>query len=335
MKKKLVFLSVIIFIVLCIFSVKTYAADLDVIKSFIINASPRENGTVDFSYQIKWKVLDSTSEGPLTWVKIGLPNSRATSIKAHTDNIDSIKKEGSHLRIDFDGSYEAGETITFAFSFNQPHLCEVKDEEVIYEYIPAWFNECKVENLVISWDGDGTVRSNNNKTDGDLLIWEKENLNRGQKVKVEVHYEKSYFSDSVSTKSSGYSGEIDAKTMLIFCLIIIGVGILSTTGKMRGRTNPYNIHRGYYGTYRPTDNTTINSGYYESRAMKRERRREIWNDDDDDDFWGSFGSGSSSGSSGGCACACACAGSGRAGCSKKDFYGTKLKSEMIIEELEK
>ena len=27
---------------------------------------------------------------------------------------------------------------------------EVKDEEVIYEYIPAWFNECKVENLVIS-----------------------------------------------------------------------------------------------------------------------------------------------------------------------------------------
>ena len=26
-----------------------------------------------------------------------------------------------------------------------------------------------------------------------------------------------------------------------------------------------------------------------------------------------------------CACACACAGGGRAGCSKKDFYGTNLK----------
>ena len=26
-----------------------------------------------------------------------------------------------------------------------------------------------------------------------------------------------------------------------------------------------------------------------------------------------------------CACACACAGGGRAGCAKKDFYGTNLK----------
>lgn len=30
-----------------------------------------------------------------------------------------------------------------------------------------------------------------------------------------------------------------------------------------------------------------------------------------------------------CACACACAGSGRAGCSRKDFYGTKLTNKKI------
>lgn len=28
-------------------------------------------------------------------------------------------------------------------------------------------------------------------------------------------------------------------------------------------------------------------------------------------------------------CACVCAGSGRAGCSKKDFYGTKLNQKKI------
>ena len=46
---------------------------------------------------------------------------------------------------------------------------------------------------------------------------------------------------------------------------------------------------------------------------------------------------SSGGSSGGgfsCACACACAGGGRAGCSKKDFYNTNLKSDEIIKCLE-
>jgi len=30
-----------------------------------------------------------------------------------------------------------------------------------------------------------------------------------------------------------------------------------------------------------------------------------------------------------CACACACAGSGRAGCSKKDFYGTKVNQNKL------
>ena len=34
-----------------------------------------------------------------------------------------------------------------------------------------------------------------------------------------------------------------------------------------------------------------------------------------------------------CACACACAGGGRAGCSKKDFYGTKLTTMAIREAL--
>ena len=33
-------------------------------------------------------------------------------------------------------------------------------------------------------------------------------------------------------------------------------------------------------------------------------------------------------------CACACAGSGRAGCSKKDFYGTNLTTEKIKKALD-
>ena len=36
-----------------------------------------------------------------------------------------------------------------------------------------------------------------------------------------------------------------------------------------------------------------------------------------------------------CACACACAGGGRAGCSKKDFYKTNLKLDVVEKELKK
>ena len=34
-----------------------------------------EDGSLDITYDIEWKVLDSTTEGPLTWVQIGTPNS--------------------------------------------------------------------------------------------------------------------------------------------------------------------------------------------------------------------------------------------------------------------
>ena len=45
--------------------------------------------------------------------------------------------------------------------------------------------------------------------------------------------------------------------------------------------------------------------------------------------------GGSGGSGCACACACACAGGGRAGCSRKDFYGTKLYTKAIYTALEK
>lgn len=55
---------------------KTYAAeeDLDEILNYEITVDVNEDGTLDMTYQIDWKVLDSTSKGPLTWVMIGIPN---------------------------------------------------------------------------------------------------------------------------------------------------------------------------------------------------------------------------------------------------------------------
>ena len=49
-----------------------------------------------------------------------------------------------------------------------------------------------------------------------------------------------------------------------------------------------------------------------------------------DGFHGGFGGGGFGGGGGcACACACACAGGGRAGCSKKDFYGTKISTARV------
>ena len=42
-------------------------------------------------YDITWKVLDSDTDGPLEWVKIGIPNSNVEEIEGYSSNIENIR----------------------------------------------------------------------------------------------------------------------------------------------------------------------------------------------------------------------------------------------------
>lgn len=84
MKKKL--MITILFVALISifgFACKCQAVDLDEIINYTTTVSPRDDGTLDIKYHIEWKVLDSTSEGPLEWVKIGIPNQHVDNIKKY------------------------------------------------------------------------------------------------------------------------------------------------------------------------------------------------------------------------------------------------------------
>ena len=50
------------------------SGDLDEILEYAITVDVNEDGTLNMFYHIRWKVLDSTTEGPLEWVQIGVPN---------------------------------------------------------------------------------------------------------------------------------------------------------------------------------------------------------------------------------------------------------------------
>ena len=75
--KKLILISIIL-IASLLFTISSYAADTDVIKNYEINISPRKNGTLLLTYTIDWKVLDSSSVGPLTDLYVGIPNKNVT-----------------------------------------------------------------------------------------------------------------------------------------------------------------------------------------------------------------------------------------------------------------
>ena len=76
MKNRRLLLSLLfIFLLTICISLPSFAKDLDEIQKYYITVDTRNDGTLDMTYEIEWKVLDSTSEGPLEWVKIGIPNS--------------------------------------------------------------------------------------------------------------------------------------------------------------------------------------------------------------------------------------------------------------------
>jgi hypothetical protein len=119
-------------------STTVLADNLDEIENYTIYAEPDwEDGSVYLKYDITWKVLDSDTDGPLEWVKIGIPNSNVEEIEGYSSNIENIryyKNGGSYVRIDFDRKYYEGETVEFSFGIHQHHLYQTIDGMRVYRF---------------------------------------------------------------------------------------------------------------------------------------------------------------------------------------------------------
>ena len=144
--------------------------------------------------------------------------------------------------------------------------------------------------MKIKWNATDVTNDDSTSQEGNYLVWTRKNMAKGEKLNVNVEYEKSSFSSLKNyTKSNNYSVVTPGGFAMIVVIIIVAAVISSIAD------DGYGSHRGFYGG-------RIGRGGGCACAC----------------------AGCAS-----CACACACAGSGRAGCSKKDFYGTKLTKEKI------
>ena len=309
MKKKYI-LGILIFVVAIIVAIgtKSYAADdLDEIENYMITVEPRMNdGTLDITYDIRWKVLDSTTEGPLQWVEIGTPNSMFDTPTALTSNIASITKyNDSYVKILFNKKYYAGDTVQFRYKIHQAYMYKISWGKCSYSFTPAWFTDIKVDNLTIKWNMDKVKSSNSKKKEDNYLVWNKTNLAKGEKLTATIKYDKSAFGAlNENRQSSSISGSNGSTMMIgIFIFVVFIIIFIISIGGGGG----YYGHRGFYGGgYGPR--------YYGGCVYSR------------------CACAHSSCAHSSCAhssCACACAGSGRAGCSKKDFYGTKINKDKL------
>lgn len=147
----------------------------DEIENFTINVSVNDDATLDMVYHLDWKVLKSDGIGPVTWVKIGMPNRSYLSYEALSDNIDKIILDGQYANVYFTKEYYQGEVISFDYKIVQDYMYEMNvltEGETVYYFTPGWFDGIAVDELVINWNADKALSWSHGATvNGDVITW--------------------------------------------------------------------------------------------------------------------------------------------------------------------
>lgn len=299
------FTAIMLLLIALIFPINSFAVGnpLDEIQEYTIQVDMRNDGTMDIKYHLDWKVLDDTSDGPLSWVKVGIPNKNVDEIEAHTDNIKKIeynKQDGrTYVYIYFDRDYHKNEVISFDFSIHQSNMYVIDKEEHMlrYSFTPGWFDEIEVKNITVKWNKSNVLKSTALGEDmNGYLVWTG-SLSFGEKLNTSVYYNLDAF--EVTEEGQVQEDEGIGPGWIIF--IVILVVILAIVFIIAISSDDYDSHSGFGGGSR----TYIYGGGRSSCACVSS-----------------------------CACACACAGGGRAGCSKKDFYHTNVQVDTLTKVLE-
>ena len=159
MKKRIA--ALLLLIVFLVMPIAAHArGDLDEILNYTVTVDVNADGTLHMVYHIEWKVLDSDSDGPLTWVKIGIPNSRVSGITGLSSSVSEIAYSsdgGDFVRIDLDRSYYEDEVVVMDFSIEQDYMYQVDEQtegETVYRFTPGWFDEINVDEMMIKWNRD-------------------------------------------------------------------------------------------------------------------------------------------------------------------------------------
>ena len=174
----------------------------------------------------------------------------------------------------------------------------------VYRFTPGWFDEIVVDELNIYWKSDNIKYVLNGYWEQDGYYQFRTSLAEGEKYTVKIEYDADVFQTEDDKKISHPVGTGTKIVMAVMLLVVPGILLLL-------------IIRAYKKG-KPVDSYRAESGFGNAFTDIRTSSH----------YPGGRGSGGCA-----CACACACAGGVRAGCSKKDFYGTKLTTMAIREAL--
>ncbi len=206
-------------------------ADTDEILNYTIMVDVNQDATLHLQYHIDWKVLDSGSGiGPLTWMKIGIPNSHVKEYKGKSSTVDHINRSGNYLEVYLDREYYEGDVASVDFEVVQDYMYQVdklKEGETVYSFTPGWFDDIKVDELVILWNNEKAVAfSPECEIQDGYNVWT-DSLSRGEKFTVTMTYPNDAYafdlSKSQEEDSEGSFGDRLAEILgSLMCILMTG-----------------------------------------------------------------------------------------------------------------
>ncbi len=338
--------------------------DMDYIRSYVVTVDPREDGSVDITYDIDWQVIDGDKTDYLSWVKIGLANSSVDELTPLTDTISDLQYTsdgGSYAKVVFRHRYYApdvaaangGESsVHFAFSVHQSHLFTKNDDGTAnFAFTPGWFDDLSIENMQVRWHNyDGFV-ADNTGVDGDYLTWDFGAMGHGQQAMVHVTVpvtNAAAFDPGAAMTTDDYdSGEdLDEIVGMLVTLVVVLLAIAIIIIAIASQSPEWG--GGFGSGIDPDDWFWYTNGVHTIRCARSAPPPSGYHRTDPPPEFRAGGGKTRGGGvsrhhsnhsgcasscacacASSCACACACAGGGRAGCSVKDFYTVKLPKKSV------
>ena len=191
-----VFALILAILVFCALSSNAGANAIDEIEEYVITVDVNPDGSLNMDYKIRWHIVSNNGDKPLTWVKIGIPNSNIDNIEAVSSNIKEAKYYydfGDYIRIDFDQSYTDGDVFEFEYKFTQYQMFAENGDTTIYSFTPGWFDTIPVDRITVRWDAEDILRAGpeTDAVDG-YMVWEK-SLAPGEKMPIAIVYDISLY----------------------------------------------------------------------------------------------------------------------------------------------
>ena len=316
MKKLLLFL----FLILPLFILSGCEDnDYDYIEYYEITVNKNDDGTLNMSYKINWNVLQSGDED---FILIGVPNKHVYNISEDSDDIRNISyydDDGSYVRLNLNGKFKKGQKLLLTFSFTVSHMFTITKDDtsewVNYVFIPGWFEEIKVGTIKVMWDSEGVAGTDSKaKLIDGYYVWTS-SLDHGETIKCKLHYDINQM-PNINRSKHAYDDSVNEIIPIIIIISVVLIAVVIIIIYANFCHPNYYSYRGFYPRYRYRYRFWHYHGAGYGRGGTRLHNPNI-----------KSGSGGFRG--GGCACACACAGGGRAGCSRKDFYYTSIKTEDL------